>query len=50
MSKTTIAKAILNASEEKPTEFKRNIESVVAEKMKTKLSTAVKAAELKVFK
>lgn len=50
MSKSLIAKAILNASEQKPTEFKRNIEAVVAEKMKSKLSAAVKAAEQKVFK
>lgn len=50
MSKDTIGKAILSASEEKPTEFKRHIESVVATKMKDKLSAAVKAAEQKVFK
>lgn len=50
MSNQAIAKAILNASQEKPADFKRQIETVVAEKMKAALSNAVKAAEQKVFK
>jgi hypothetical protein len=48
-TKELITKAILNASDEKPVEFKQNIESAVSAKLKAGLSNTIKTVEQNMF-
>jgi hypothetical protein len=48
-TKELISKAILSANDQKPVDFKANVELVAAEKLKSKLATTIKTYEKNLF-